>query len=196
MKLAQLFFLVLIVGLFGCQADNHSLDLRPKDEIAFLNRVNDEMEFNGNSNAADKDAHVLAFNKYVRDSVQHVTGWEMIVTGVNDDAFRASSTAQRLDNDEGSCYNVMLAAPIKPYKGDPLTAGNEVEFTYSLGKNPDDPLLIKRIEIIKALNPGDTVIVSGAVTHLDGDKFLNFEELYGQLWNIDLVATKFEKKHK
>lgn len=170
-------------------------DLRPKAEIAFLNRVDSESAFGDNANAADKDAHIKAFNKYVSDSLQHISGWEMIVTNVNDDALKTNSAVSAYGMDGVPHYNVMLAAPIKPYKGDPLTAGNEVEFTYSILKEPADTDLKKRIELIKTLASGDTVIVSGALAHLDSDKKLNFEELYtGGGWNVDLLPTKFEKK--
>ncbi|HVT63115.1 MAG TPA: hypothetical protein VHD33_06495 [Legionellaceae bacterium] len=200
------FFPIAIILLFafltGCEPVNRTPDTRPKEEIAFLNRVNAEGEFTGTHvNSVLQDAHIKAFDKYAYDSLKHISNWKMIFLSVDDDQANTNSVASVLGINANPCYNVRLTAPINLIKsedefGNNISYGNRVDFTYTVLKTPNDTNLEKRIELIKDLKMGDTVLVSGALTHVNGDGKPSFAVFYidaGTKWNVDLIATKFEK---
>lgn len=199
----HLFYSVLLLAVFftGCEPVNRKPDSRPKEEIAFLNRVNKENQFSGsNVNSVLQDEHIKAFDKYAKDSLKHINNWKMVFLSVNDDQANTSSIASVLGLNAQPCYNVKLTAPIDLIKserefGNNISIDNRVDFTYTIFKSPNDTNLLKRLELIKDLKMGDMVLVSGTLTHFDGDGKFSFGVFYidGFNWNVDLLATKFEK---
>jgi len=170
-------------------------DRRPKEEIAFLNRVKAESDYHIQSNAAQKDMHINAFNKYALDSLKTIVNWEMIVTGINDDTMDATTVAKMLLSSD--VYNLQLVAPIKIDRSvDTIAIDNRVDFTLTIPKTPKGDTLKKQLQVVQKLKAGDTVIVSGALTHLDDKGKINFASFYDKSlpWNIDLLQTKIRKK--
>ncbi|MGZ3755506.1 MAG: hypothetical protein ACXVAY_00845 [Mucilaginibacter sp.] len=170
-------------------------DNRPKDELYFLNRVKAEADYELSQNAVQKDMHIDAFNKYAKDSLKKIVNWEMIVTEINDNEFAANSVAKTLFGN--NVYNVELVAPIKFDKSvDTIAIDNRVDFTLTIPKKPKGDLVKAQLSTIQTLKKGDTVIVSGALTHLDDQSKVNFAEFYEhyQPWNIDLLQTEIHKK--
>jgi len=175
-----------------------AVDNRPKDELYFLNRIKAESDNDVTSNAIKKDIHITAFNKYAADSLNKIYDWEMIVTEINDNQLEASSLAKALfDLDNNPVYNLQLVSPIKIDKTvDTIAIDNRVDFTYTVPKNPKGDTLKKQLTLIKTLSKGDTVIVSGALTHIDNGGKVNFASFYDQYlpWNVDLLLKSIRKK--
>ena len=174
----------------------NNTDNRPKAEIAFLSRVLAESDYNVTSNAASKDSHISAFNKYAVDSLKQIANWEMIVDEVNDNEF-SSSTAGKILFSDTEVYNVKMVAPVKIDRSiDTIAIDNEVEFTLTIPKNPKTDTLKKQLSVIQTLKKGDTVIISGALTHLDKNGKINFASFYDQMlpWNVDVLQTAIHKK--
>jgi len=166
-------------------------DPRPLAEVNFLNRVKAESDYEITSDAIKKDTHIAAFNKYALDSLKNITGWEMIVTEINDNELSSSSVMSKIGL-AGPVYNLKLTAPIKIDKSvDTLSVGNRVDFTYTIPKQPKGDALQKQLEIIKTLNKGDVVVISGALTHFDDSGKVNFASFYDAYgpWNIDLLLN-------
>jgi len=219
MKLITKSFPILFLGitLYGCQnTAKTSVDLtttttttnqassttviddnRPKEELNFLNKAGAEYE-DYDSNAAQKDKRVADFNKYATDSLKKIAGWEMIVSEVNDENFSSNSFAKAFfDLDNNPVYNLELVEPIKYDKSvDTIGINNRVEFTYTLPKTPKGDSLKKQLALIQNLKKGDTVIVSGALTHIDDNLKVNFAAVFdkGMPWQVDLLATSVRKK--
>lgn len=205
-KICSLLFLCSV--FFSCQNNRKQSqtstlnvlvenDIRPKDEIYFLNRVKIESDYEITSNAVKKDNHIKAFNKYALDSLKKVTDWEMIVTEVNDMQNATSSFAEALGINNNPVYNLLLVAPIKIDNSvDTIAIDNRVDFTYTMPKEPKGDELKRQLTIIKTLNKGDTVIVSGALAHLDNKLKVNFASFYDETlpWNVDLLLTDIRKK--
>lgn len=171
-------------------------ETRPKEQTAFLTRVKAESDFSIGSNAAQKDDHIAAFNKYAKDSLKKITNWEMLVTNVNDNSLDESSFAKAMFG-SNEVYNLVLVCPIKIDKTvDTIAMDNRVNFTYTIPKSPTSEGLKKQLAIIKSLDKNDAVIVSGSLTHLDGNMKVNFEEFFNsyQPWNVDLLITDIRKK--
>ncbi|WP_214072399.1 hypothetical protein [Mucilaginibacter sp. dw_454] len=76
-----------------------------------------------------------------------------------------------------------------------MSIGNRVDFTYTIPKNPKGDALKKQLTIIKTLNKGDVVTVSGALTHFDDNGKINFASFYDSYgpWNIDLLLSDIKK---
>lgn len=215
MKTIKSFYIILLsTTLFACQNRDQKTsknaysdvavktdsdhDSRPKEEISFLNRVKAESDYEVTSNAVKKDAHIKAFNKYSLDSLKNIKDWEFTVTEINDASSDANSFIKMLgDLDNNQIYNLVLVAPIKIDNSvDSVAIDNRVDFTYTIPKNPKNAVLIKQLSILKTLQKGDVVIVSGALTHLDDNSKVNFESFYDQYgpWNVDLLLTDIRKK--
>ena len=210
MKLITLTSIIITCTIFfGCDdiakkpiQDQDNTDNRPKDEIHFLKKVQDETDASVKENSAQEDLHIAAFNKYAIDSLKKVKNWELIVTGVDDDASNSNSFAKALfDLNNNPVYNLMLAAPIEIDRSvDTIAISNRVDFTYTILKKPKGDTLKQQLTLIQQLKKGDTVIVSGALTHLDNLKvdfssFYNPYETTGN-WNVDFLITDIHKKTK
>jgi len=194
--------LLLNILLISCQPQRNA-DTRPKSEISFLHRVKNEGEFSGKvENVAQQDAHIKSFDKYAADSLKNIQDWKMIYIGVNDNSIKSNSIASALGINNAPCYNIELVAPVGLIRsegefGHNIAEENRVNFTYTLLKSPNDANLEKRIELIKTLKEGDTVVVSGTLTHVDLAGKTTFAPLFvdGGYWNVDLLATKLEKSN-
>lgn len=205
--------LISLAVLAGCQNSNknkdpefpelylvpekpNNTDDRPKEEITFLSKVLAESDQNVTSNAVSKDSHISAFNKYALDSLKHIVNWEMIVDEVNDNEYDSSSAGKVLFN--GSpIYNLLLTAPVKIDRSvDTIAIDNRVDFILTIPKQPKSDTLKKHLSVIQALKKGDTVIISGALTHLDNNGKVNFASFYDQTlpWKIDVLQTAIRKK--
>ncbi|GAA3994596.1 hypothetical protein [Mucilaginibacter dorajii] len=219
MKFKPCFLFILSVTVFACQnqqkkrfksaADSirhakllaeergeETPDPRPKDEAAFFKRIAAESDYDVTSNAAKKDAHIIAFNKYALDSLKSIKDWEFKVTEVNDNSSDASSLVKTMGNPD-AVYNLILVAPIKVDNSvDSISISNRVDFVYSIPKEPKGDALKKQLDLIKTLTKNDVVIVSGALTHIDDKGKVNFASFYDQYlpWNIDLLLTSIRKK--
>lgn len=170
-------------------------DPRPVAEVNFLNRIKAESDYEISSDAIKKDTHIAAFNKYSLDSLKNISGWDMIVTEINDNELSENSAMSKIGL-AGPVYNIKLTAPIKIDKSvDTLSIGNRVDFTYTIPKQPKGDALRKQMEIIKTLSKGDVVQVSGALTHLDDNGKVNFASFYDSYgpWNIDLLLIDIKK---
>lgn len=200
---ALTYFSLLII-LLGCNnpqtnsnASIDNIDMRPKEEIYFLNKVSAESDYDIKSDAIKKDAHIEAFNKYAIDSLKKIQNWEMIITNINDNGFRGNSVARVLLSYNTPVYNIELVAPIKYDNSvDTIAIDNRVDFTFTIPKQPTDQEYKKQISILKSLNKGDTVIVSGALTHLNSTGKIDFSEFYNRYvpWNVDLLINDIHKK--
>lgn len=170
-------------------------DIRPAEQVSFLKRVKAESDFEVASDAIKKDTRIAAFNKYASDSLKSISGWEMIVTEINDDPLSSNTVMTAIGN--GSpVYNVVLTAPVKIDRSvDSVAVDNRVDFTYSIPKEPTSDALKKQLAIIKTLSKGDVIIVSGSLTHLDDNGKVNFASFYDHYtnWNIDLLLTGVKK---
>lgn len=210
-KLSVVF--VISALIFSCQnpaqqqASNNSTpkpkepaytDTRPKDEIYFLNKVKAESDDEVTSDAVKKDTHISAFNKYAADSLKNIVNWEVIVTDINDHTRQASSTAKAFLNiDSNPVYNFIFVAPIKIDKGvDTIAIDNRVDLTYTILKQPKSEALKKQLAMLKNSSKGDTVLISGAITHLDAAMKVNFADFYEDFttWNVDVLLTDIRKK--
>ena len=208
MKLTHLSLAFLLSIIFyGCQPPGNSSNLntaedvkdtRAKDEIYFLNKVKKETDTISYFNAIQKDSLIKAFNKYAIDSLKKIQSWEMIVTGTSDDMGSATSIAQQLYDMDDPIYNVSFVAPIKIDRStDTIASDNRVDFVFTVHKNSKDVLEKKRLEMIKNLNEGDTVLVSGGLTHLVHGKFDFSKALDGSTnFKYDLLANEIKKKTK
>ena len=171
-------------------------DQRSQDEVIFLNRVKAESDYEITSNAAKKDVHIAAFNKYALDSLKKVSGWEMIVTEINDNQYDQNTTAKVIFGG-APAYNLMLVAPIKiDKKVDTIAIDNRVDFTVTIPKTANSEMLKAQLNVIKNLSKGDTVIVAGSITHLDEAGKVNFATFFDGVayWKLDLLATDIQKK--
>jgi hypothetical protein len=94
----------------------------------------------------------------------------------------------------------MITAPIKIDKTvDTIASDNKVDFTYTILKTPKSNDLKKQLTVIKKLSKGDTVIVSGAVTHIDNNLKVNFASFFDEIfgtWAVDLLITDIHKKQR
>ncbi|MGZ3874499.1 MAG: hypothetical protein ACXVJD_16370 [Mucilaginibacter sp.] len=211
MKTSSLYYCVLIscLAFVACQQGQEKKlkaeppdlivhDSRPKSEIAFLKRVDAEYDFNESSTTVSKDAHMSAFNSYAKDSLKNFTDWEFIVTDVNSDPLKASSFASYfLDPDNNPCYNLWLAEPIRIDKTiDTISIQNKVEFIYTILKKALNDDQKKQLITIRTLEAGDTIIASGALTHIDGERKVNFAPLFDDQrpWTMDALLTKIHIK--
>jgi hypothetical protein len=170
-------------------------DPRPNGEIAFLNRVKAESDYDVTSDAIKKDTHIEAFNKYTLDSLKNISGWEMIVTEINDNELSSNSVMSKIGL-AGPVYNVKLTAPINIDKSvDSIAISNRVDFTITIPKKPNSEALKKQLAVIKTLSKGDVVNVSGALTHFDDNGKVNFASFYDAYgpWNIDLLLNDISK---
>ena len=214
-----LFFTLLSITFFACQQnqtknqtenqtpvaatkppaeEKKADDERPKDQIHFLEKVKAESDVEVTSNALKKDSHIAAFNKYVLDSLKNVKVWKFIVDEINDNSFDANSITKTMGNGN-EVYNLMLVAPIKIDNSvDSIAMNNRVDFTYTIPKNPKGAVLKKQLEIIKGLNKGDVVIISGALTHIDDNGKVNFASFYDQYqpWKLDVLVSDIQKGSK
>ncbi|QHS56071.1 hypothetical protein GWR56_11195 [Mucilaginibacter sp. 14171R-50] len=207
---------VLSITLFGCQNQTKEKainanknvqtqdtkadsDLRPKDQIYFLNKVRAESDYSITSNSIKKDAHIEDFNKYAKDTLKEFKNWEFIVDEVNDNRSDANTISQIFGWDENPIYNLKVVSPIKVDNSvDTIAIDNRVNFTYTIPKLPKGAPLKKQLTLIKDLNKGDTIIVSGAVTHFNNKGKIDFATFYDQdlPWNIDLMVSDIWKKGK
>jgi hypothetical protein len=214
MKLTIIYLvLFLSTAIYGCQNQNKQQtsaadstlfkdttpapekDPRPNSEVAFLNRVKAEADFDSASDAVKKDAHIAAFNKYTLDSLKNISDWEMIVAEINDNELSSNSVMKKIGL-AGPVYNIILKAPIKIDKSvDSIAITNRVEFTYTIPKQPKGDALKKQLEIIKTLSKGDVVVVSGAITHFDDSGKVDFTSFYDEYvpWNVDLLLNDISK---
>ena len=204
--------IVLCTTLFACQNNGQKQsqtgqsnlveikneDPRPLEQQRFLNRVKVDADYSITSDAIKKDDHIVAFNKYAIDSLKSIKNWEMIVTEITDNSYNSSSFAKAfLDVDNHPVYNLLLVAPIKIDRSiDTIAIDNKVEFTYTILKSPKGDNLKQQLVILKNLTKGDTVIVSGSITHLDESLKVNFASFYENFanWNVDLLLTDIRKK--
>jgi hypothetical protein len=207
------FIFLMCVTTWGCQSNTKSQtsaadstlfkdttplpekDPRPAAEVAFLNKVKAESDYDIASDAIKKDTHIEAFNKYALDSLKKISAWEMIVAEINDDELSSNSVMSKIGL-AGPIYNVKLTAPIKLDKSvDSIAIDNRVDFTITILKKPNGEVLKQQLAVIKTLKKGDVVIVSGALTHFDDDAKVNFASFYEQYspWNIDLLLTDLSK---
>ena len=214
MKLTHLSLaIIFFVALHSCQnsgqnqtainsttslTTNNVPDTRAKDEIYFLNKVKTGTDTLTYMNSFQKDSLINAFNKYAIDSLKRIQAWEMIVTGTSDDMGSATSIAQQLYDMDDPIYNVSFVAPIKIDRStDTIASDNRVDFVFTVHKNSKDVLEKKRLEMIKNLNKGDTVLVSGGLTHLVHGKFDFSKALDGSTnFKYDLLANEIKKKTK
>ncbi|MFD0792770.1 hypothetical protein ACFQZX_04035 [Mucilaginibacter litoreus] len=206
--------ILLITTFFGCQNQSKekavnetknvqpqetldSSDPRPKDQTYFLNKVKAESDYDITSNSIKKDAHIEAFNKYAKDTLKEFKDWQFVVDEVNDNDYEANTVSKILGFNVNPIYNLKLVAPIKIDNSvDTIAIDNRVDFTYTIPKSPKGASLKKQLMVIKDLNQGDTIIISGAVTHLDDKGKINFAPFYDQYlpWNVDLIVSEIRKK--
>ncbi len=190
---------------FGCHepsktpASNAPLvkDIRPKEQIYFLNRVKADSHTFTYANALQTDNLIKAFNKYAIDSLKEIQSWEMIVSEINDDEYDASSFAKGMSMTDYPFYNLKLAAPVKIDKSVDTTASDDrVDFVYTILKDPKGEELKKQLSIMQTLHEGDTVLVSGSITHLNDELKIDFTDVFQSFlpWKIDLLINDIKKK--
>jgi hypothetical protein len=202
MKINYLLFACLLCSvIYGCQNLSQKSeevtvkDTRPKEQIYYLNKVKADNEiYLYTSMATVKDSVKAAFDKYALDSLKKIQSWEMLVEGVDDTGLSSSVAEVTLDTYSTPVYNLRLVSPIKIDNTiDTIAVDNRADFTYTIPKNPTDDFLKKQIAIIKTLTYGDTVIVSGSLTHVEDGK-ITFAPLFDEQWNVDLLITDIKKK--
>jgi hypothetical protein len=214
MKNYTSFLLVfLTIGIYGCQNQTEQqniaadtslftdttplpeIDRRPTTQVNFMNKVKADSDYEITSDAIKKDTHIEAFNKYATDSLKNISGWEMIVTEINDNDMAMNSFSSVLGL-AGPVYNLVLTAPIGIDRTvDSLAINNRVDFVYTLPKSPKGDVLKKQLDIIKTLNKGDVVIVSGAITHVNDKGKIDFSPFYDEYgpWKLDLLLNTISK---
>ena len=210
----SLLAILLSITLFGCQnrlkekvtsanqnvqpQDSKDIsDPRPKDQVYFLTKIHADSNYDVTSNSIKKDAHIEAFNKYAKDTLKEFKDWEFIVDEVNDKSYDANTVSKVLGFDANPIYNLKLVAPINIDNSvDTISIDNRVNFTCTIPKSPKTAQLKKALMVIKDLNKGDIIIVSGAVTHVDDKGKINFASFYDQdlPWNVDLMVSDIRKK--
>jgi hypothetical protein len=201
MKINYLLFTCLLCSIiYSCQNPGQKAeeakDTRPKDQIYFLKKVKADRETHlFTSNAAVMDSVKAAFNKYALDSLKNIRSWEMIVDELNDNISSTSSVAEvTFDKYNTPLYNLKLVTSAKiDNPGDTIAYEDRTDYTYTIPKNPTDDFLKKQLEIIKTLKFGDTVIVSGSLTHVEDGK-IDFTPLFDKRWDIDILITDIKKK--
>ncbi|GAB2983983.1 hypothetical protein GCM10027049_21870 [Mucilaginibacter puniceus] len=203
MKSNYLLFACLFCSvIYSCQNPGQTSneatvkDTRPKDQIYFLNKVKADRETHlFTNNATVRDSVKAAFNKYAVDSLKKIQSWEMMVDEVNDNISSTSSVAEvTFDKYNTPLYNLKLITSAKvDNPGDTIAYEDRTDYTYTLPKNPTDDFLKKQLAIIKTLTYGDTVIVSGSLTHIKDGK-IDFTSLFDESWNLDILITDIKKK--
>jgi hypothetical protein len=174
-------------------------DTRPKEQIAFLNKIHAESDYEIQSDAIKRDAHIAAFNKYALDSLKNIKNWEFKVTEINDSRYQVNSVMQVMsDTYSTPFYNLLLVAPIKIDNSvDSIAINNRVDFTYSTPKTPTNALLKKNLAVVKTLSKGDIVVISGALMHVNDEGKVDFSKFYDEtsfVWNFDVMITDIRKK--
>ncbi len=203
MKINFLFACLLCCIIYSCQnpgqiSNEASVtDTRPKDQIYYLNKVKADNEtYRFTPEATIKDSVKAAFDKYAIDSLKNIRSWEVVVEGIDDFGLSSTVAKATLDIYNNPVYNLRLVAPIKIDNSiDTIEYYNRADFTYTIPKNPTDDFLKKQLAIIKTLTYGDTVLVSGSLTHVEDGK-ITFAPLFDERWNVDLLLTDIKKKGK
>lgn len=189
--------------IYGCQNPGQTAeeitakDTRPKEQIYFLNKVKADKEiYLYTSDAIKMDSVKAAFNKYAMDSLKKIQSWEMIVDEINDKVVTSSVAKVTFDIYNTPLYNLKLVTSTKiDNPADTIAYEDRTDYTYTIPKNPTTDFLKKQLEIIKTLTPGDTVTVSGSLTHIKDGK-INFAPLFDSYWDLDLLITDIKKKGK
>lgn len=180
-------------------------DLRPKDQIAFMSKVNSiQNNFGISTNAALKDSITSGFNKYALDSLRSVKDWHLIVNEIDQSPEFSSSFAKAMyDLDKDPVYNIRLYSVIKDFETidprlDSINApqADVVYFTYTIRKDERESNLKNHLSLIKTLKTGDTLLVSGSITHIGENLKPDFSEVIEESssWELDILPTELKKK--
>lgn len=201
---------VTIIAMAGCQnpAKNtitiDPLSSRPNDQIQLMHKVDSiSHDYSGFENAAKADLNIAAFNKYAEDSLKDVKDWVVVVNEINDYPSSASSFAKAMFDLNQPSYNLIMYSTIKNnIEPDPVLdsinhpQADIVYLNYTLPKEPTNEKLISQVNFIRQLEKGDTLLVSGAITHLNSQLKPDFSELIkgsGE-WHLDFLVTDLRKK--
>ena len=202
------FFILISACARNTQSKKHIdlVDNRPKDQISFMNRISSIKDdyVNTYGNSAKLDMKIDSFTGYALDSLKNIKNWVVVVNEINDNPYSANSFANGFyDLNSTPVYNLMLYSTIKNY--DKVDASLDsinhpqadvVFMTYSILKKPKGDILKKQVELIKTLNWGDTLLVSGSITYLNEKLKPDFSKFFKDSgeWQLDLWATDIRKK--
>lgn len=210
MKIYFRFFGLMAMIIAGCNdpaQNSKTIDpllSRPSDQIQLMHKIESiSRDYSILQNAAKADLEIASFNKYAEDSLKDVKNWVVVVNEINDDPSSANSFAKGMFDLSRPVYNLIMYstvtnnAEINPVLDSINHPQAEVVFlNYTLPKDPSNQKLIAQIDLIKHLNPGDTLLVSGAVTHLNSHLKPDFSEVImttGE-WHLDFLVTDMTRK--
>lgn len=176
-------------------------DDRPKSQLYFNHMVDSlSNDYQTTNNSAKADLRYEEFKKYALDSLKEIKDWVVLVNEVSDYVGDANSTAPLRMDLSKPIYNLKMYSVIRMYdKINPsldsvnLPQGDVIFLTYTTPKSPKDK---KFIDLIKSVNNGDTLLVSGSLTHINQDYKIDFKDMMktGYAWNFDLLASEIKKK--
>lgn len=150
------------------------------------------------SNTAKQDNFSDSFTKFALDSLKNVKDWEFIVNGIDDNEFASNPIARNMLEGQ-PIYNLKLISIIDPsaITADTLSIDNYANFIITVPKKPNGALFIKQVELIKSLNSGDTVLVSGDITYVNNQLKVDFSDVVKDIYssNIDILASDIKRKH-
>ncbi len=201
-------FLILISACADNINSKKSINLadnRPKDQISLMNRINSIRDdyFNTYENSAKLDMKIDSFTRYALDSLKDIKNWVVVINEINDNPYSANSFANGFyDLNSTPVYNLILYSTIKNY--DKVDASLDsinhpqadvVFMTYTIPKQPKGDILKKQVELIKTLNRGDTLLVSGGITYINKKLKPDFSKFFKDSgeWYLDLLATDIKK---
>ena len=189
---------IIAFSLFSCSDNSQPLhtEYRPQSEVTFLNKVNEfQQAYHVKQNANHVQSKIDAFHKYVVDSLMEVKEWAFILEEINEDFNKSNSIIRRVANSQDKVCNVALYSLIDINStADTVSKDNVVNFTGSLVVSDKTKSVIDQI---KTLSPGDTVLASGSIAHLDNRLQPDFSDIIKNNkmpWNVDIVLTSIRKK--
>jgi len=173
-------------------------DARPLSQISFMKKLSriqkDNYELSSNPILLDRAADSL--KKYSIDSLSKVKDWEFIVRDINDNPNYSNPAVKSFFN--GDVYNIELSSFLNGSKSiaDTIAIDEAVNFIVTVPKIPKTKVFRSINESLSNLKPGDTVLVSGAVTVIDQNLKVNYAKWLNEPYSgrIDILPNSIKKK--
>lgn len=166
-------------------------DTRPKDQVLFMHkvdRIKQDLLLEINDAKLDQEAEILT--KYASDSLSNIKNWVVVVNSIEADAWQP---LYRLET-----YSIIKQRDTIDPTLDSLNIPQaEVVFiNYNVPKVTSDALKRGHLKLLKEVNPGDTLLISGLITKMGKGSKPYFSELVRETgnWDMDLIATNIVKK--
>lgn len=197
----------VILTALGCNMPNKQkvTETRPASQLKF-NKIVDSIshDYSTIDNAAKMDERVSFFNKYAQNELKDINNWEVVVNEVSDDNYSKSSFADAILDPNLPVYNLKMYSVIRMYdKIDKsrdslnLPQGDVIFITCTVPKQEKQSKNGKSwLNVVKNASNGDTLLISGSITHIDENLKPDFRSLISEdgYWNVDLIPTEIKKK--